>query len=70
MEKGSRHQRDQAADALLSAAFISGRRSGLAGEVPSSNPHPTGTSEHYHWELGWRSGNSDRAYDDAMRCAA
>lgn len=56
-------------DAVLSKAFIDGRRSGLAGASPSLNPHQTGTPEAYQWVLGWRSGNASRAYADAMLCA-
>lgn len=58
------------ADALLSVVFLSGRRSGLAGSPSSSNPHPTGSPEFKDWNDGWRSGNRDLSYQDAMRRAA
>lgn len=57
-------------DAMLSQAYLDGRRSGLQGYLPSSNPHPTGSAAHREWQLGWRSGNADRSYDDAMGMAA
>lgn len=58
------------ADALLSAAFISGRRAGLQGEPSSLAKDQPGTLEQYEWMLGWRSGNAEAAYSDAMWCAA
>lgn len=57
-------------DALLSINFIDGRRSGLAENPSSLNPHPTGSVEFVEWKEGWRSGNRDLSYQDAMRCAA
>lgn len=60
----------QANDAFLSIAFIDGRRSGLAGEPSSLNPHPTGTLAFEQWLQGWLSGFRELAYDDAMRCTA
>lgn len=57
-------------EALLSKAFIDGRRAGLTGVSPSLAPSQPGTPEHDQWLQGWRSGNSDRAYEDAMGRAA
>lgn len=45
-------------DALLSEAFISGRRAGLWALSPSLNPHPPGTAEHLQWQQGHQSGQS------------
>lgn len=64
---GAQHQ---VADAVLSAAFISGRRVALLGLPSSSVEGRPGTPEHDEALRGWRSGNADLAYSDAMWCLA
>lgn len=56
-------------DALLSAAFISGRRAGLQGLPSSSLGAQPGTPEYEEALRGWKSGTSELAYSDAMHCA-
>jgi len=57
-------------EGLLSEAFIAGRKIGLQGHPSSLVQGLPGTDEYYEAIRGWKSGNAQLAYDDAMRCAA
>lgn len=55
------------AEALASHAYLLGRRAGLQGLPCALALGQPGTLEHDQWLAGWRSGNSDLAYQNAMR---
>lgn len=57
-------------DALLSEAFINGRRVALQGLPSSSVQGRPGSPEYDEGMRGWLSGFRELTYDDAMRCAA
>lgn len=56
-------------DALASVAYLDGRRARLQN-LPCTPPGAPGSAEHEQWSMGWRSANSEAAYEDALRSAA
>lgn len=53
-------------DALLSESYINGRRVGLQGLPSSSVQGRPGSPEYVEGQRGWRSAQSELAYQDAM----
>lgn len=58
------------ADAILSEAYINGRKLGLEGRACALVQGEMGSAEHTEGLRGWKNGAATRAYQDAMQCAA